>query len=626
MVRDGQVSHNQLAPGRKRRRLRFLLKWIVAPAFLLILMAVGFFFIFPATARAWLEAGIWRAFPHYLAWRSETGSFASGVRIESVSVPMRDGIRLKADLYLPDPPGPFPVIVVRTPYTKAEAKPVGMFFARYGYAVLVQDVRGRHDSEGEFYPFTAEQADGTDLTGWLKQQSWCNGKIGAFGGSYMGITQWAMAGGNAEVTSITPVFATADLYSGLYQAGVFSKHTFLHWTLTSHGRYGNLSGARNIEKGYRHFPLRESDDAAGQDVEFFNDWVDRPVPDGYWRSMNHRDRFSSTSAPVFLIGGWYDFFAEATIDDFLLLRRTAPAEVREKSKLLMGPWSHEFFNPNLSNYGIEPRWMELIPFEVVHGVKSWYDHSLKAIDNGWENKAAVRVYVLGENVWRDEQEWPPAGAFMHTYYLRSEGRAGDDSENGRLDLEAPAADEPPDTFVYDPLDPVPTRGGRHGNHWTWGPADQREIAERPDVLVYTSEPLDEPLRVMGAVTARLFASSTAVDTDFTAKLVDVFPDGRALIICEGVIRARYRNGLHQPELLQPGEVYPFDIRIGNTAVLFARGHRVRLEVSSSNYPRYDANPNTGGAIATERHPLPATQNLFHGPEYPSSLVLPVVKR
>jgi uncharacterized protein len=626
MAQGGNVSSNQIAPGRKRHLLRLLLKWILAPALLMVLLAAGFSVVFPSTVQAWLQAGIWRAFPHYLAWRAQTGSFQAGVRAESTFVPMRDGVRLKTDLHLPDLPGAFPVIVVRTPYTREEARPVGMFFARYGYAVVIQDVRGRHDSEGEFYPFRSEQADGMDLTAWLQRQPWCDGKIGGFGGSYMGITQWAMASGNREVASITPIFATADIYSGIYRSGVFSKLTFLHWSLTSHGRHGDVAGARHIEKGYKHFPLRESDDASGHDIEFYNHWVDRPVPDGYWQSLHNRDWFSSTSAPAFLIGGWYDFFAETTIDDFLLLRRTAPPEVRGLTKLLVGPWSHGFFSPNLANYGIQPRWMELVPFEVVHDIKAWYDYSLKGIDNGWDRRAAVRVYVLGEDVWRDEEEWPPDGTSMLTYYLRSEGKAGSDPEDGRLVLDAPAESDPPDVYQYDPRNPVPTRGGRHGDHWTWGPVDQRRIQERPDVLVYTSEPLAEPLRVMGTVTARLFASSTALDTDFTAKLVDVFPDGRALIVCEGVIRARYRNGLHQPELLQPGEVYAFDIRIGDTAVLFGRGHRVRLEVSSSNYPRYDANPNTGGEIACERRPRIATQTLFHSPEFPSALNLPAVSQ
>lgn len=624
MTAPGSVPEPPRLRTRYRAAFIWALRWVLVPGLALILLAAGFSVLFPETARSWVDAASWRALVQVLAWRAGTGPFESRMRTESAMVPMRDGIRLATDLFLPESEGPFPVIVVRTPYTRGQGRPVGMFFARYGYAVAVQDVRGRHDSEGEFYPFRSESADGADLTHWLLEQPWCNGKISGFGGSYMGITQWAMAAGNPDVTSIAPLFATADLYSGIHPGGVFAKLTFLDWSLTSHGRYGSYAAARNIQRGFRHFPLREADDAAGYDIDFFNDWVDRPVPDEYWAQLNSRKRFSEFSAPAFIVGGWYDFFAEATIQDFLGLQAAAPPAVRQQTRLLMGPWSHEFFNPNLANYGIEPRWLELLPFEVVHDFKAWYDYSLKGLDNGWEQRAPVRVFVIGENVWRDEAAWPPAGAVTTSLYLGSTGTAGDDLESGRLDPAVPVLDQPADRFVYDPRDPVPTWGGRHGNHWNWGPSDQRGVEDRPDVLVYTSEALEEPLRVMGPVRTRLYASSSAPDTDFTAKLVDVFPDGKALIVCEGIVRARYRKGLEQPELLRPGAVELYEIPMGNTAVLFRAGHRVRLEVSSSNYPRYDANPNTGGEISRQREPQSATQHVYHSPEHPSVLELPVV--
>jgi putative CocE/NonD family hydrolase len=603
-----------------------LLKRMLFLFFGFVVIIAGLWFLFPRQLQRWAAAGMEQIFPRYLAWRSGTGSFEGGVRPgQMVKVPMRDGIQLATDLYLPDARGPFPTIAIRTPYTKGEGKPVGEFFARYGYAVGVQDVRGRHASEGDFYPFRAEVEDGIDFTRWLKKQPWCNGKIGAFGGSYVGFTQWAMAVGNPDLSAIAPTFITANLYNGIYDDGAFGKLTFLHWSLTSYGRYGDMGGAANILKGYSHFPLIESDDVAGKDIPFFNDWVSHPTPDSYWHAMNVDHRFAEMSAPALLTAGWYDFFRDEQLNDFQLFQKTAPVPARGETKLLIGPWNHAFFNGNQDLYGIQQRKLEVIPFDFVREVKAWYDYSLKGISNGWDRRALARIYVLGKNDWRDEQQWPPARAMSRSYYLHSAGKAHTLDGDGSIDENLPAAPEPPDSFVYDPRRPAPTKGGSHGLPADCGPADQREVEHRPDVLVYSSRALTKPLLVMGKVMARIHASSTALDTDFTAKLVDVFPDGQALIVCDGIVRARYRKGLDKPELMQAGKVYPFTIPVGNTAVLFKAGHRIRVEISSSNFPRYDANPNTGADIATERHPIPATQNIFHGNDFPSTLILPVVE-
>ena len=260
----------------------------------------------------------------------------------------------------------------------------------------------------------------------------------------------------------------------------------------------------------------------------------------------------------------------------------------------------------------------------VNEAKAWLDYSLKGAANGWDRRAPVRVFVLGDNTWRDEQQWPPAQAVSRTYHLSSQGHAATLHGDGTLSVQPPTAAEPPDSFEFDPRNPVPTLGGNHGDAWISGPADQTPIEKRSDVLVYSTEPLQQPLLVMGPVRVKLFASSTAPDTDFTAKLVDVFPDGRALILCEGIARARYRNGLDRPELMQPGIIYPFAIEVGNTAVRFQSGHRIRVEISSSNSPRYDVNPNTGRTIATESNPVRAAQRVFHGKDDASALMLPVI--
>ena len=610
--------------GKPRRRFRRILKWMLALSSGLVLLLASAWFVFPGTIQSWVAAGSAELLPHYLAWRAGTGSFQGGVPAgQTLQVPMRDGVSLATDVYLPTIAGPYPAIAIRTPYTKQEGRPVGEFFARYGYAVAVQDVRGRHASQGDFYPFRNEVTDGIDMTRWLKRQSWCNGRIGAFGGSYLGFTQWAMSIGNPEIAAIAPAFITANLYNGVYRAGAFGKLTFLHWCLTSCGRYGNMGGAVNILKGYQHFPLVESDDVALKDVPFYDDWVSHPTPDSYWQALSVDHRFAEMSAPAFLTAGWYDFFLDAQLDDFQHVQKTASPYVRQNTKMLVGPWNHAFFNPNQKQYGIRQGWLEVIPFEFVREVKAWYDYSLKGIPNGWDRRAPLRLYVLGENAWRDEQRWPPADVSDRPFYLHSGGKAETLQGDGSLDLNMPAGSEPADDFTYDPRNPVPTRGGSHGLPDSCGPADQREVEQRSDVLVYSSGPLKKPLLVMGSVAMRLFASTTAPDTDFTAKLVDVFPDGRSLIVCEGVVRARYRSGFERPELLETNRVYPFDIRVGNTAVLFKSGHRIRVEISSSNFPRYDPNPNTAGEVAAERNPVKASQKVWHNREHPSALILPV---
>lgn len=611
---------------RFRSFVRGLFQWVVAPAVVLAALIAGFQFLFPSQTREAFAYCASQILIRTLALRAGTGWAGESFTLKAdVPVAMRDGVRLSTDLFLPSSAGPHPAIMIRTPYTKAEGRLIGEFFARYGYAVAVQDTRGRHKSEGEFYPFRHEFDDGVDFVKWLRAQPWCNSRIGGFGASYLGFTQWTAVAGDAQLTSIAPTFIAGDLHSAIYKGGAFGQKTYLHWSLSSYGRFGDWQGAKNIERGYRHAPLIESDDVSLRDIDFYNDWASHPQRDEYWRRMSAMNRVDTIATPAFITAGWYDFMLDGQIRDFQEIRQNAAEPARRMTRLLVGPWSHSFFNVNLKNYGIERRWMEAVPFEFVRETKDWLDYSLKGAANGWDRRAAVRVYVLGANVWRNEESWPPRSAVERSYYLRSNGEARTLRGDGGLTTIAPAKPDPEDSFVFDPRDPVPTKGGGHGDMWTAGPVDQREVEERNDVLVYSSETLANPLLVMGLVKARIYAASTAPDTDFTAKLVDVFPDGRALIVCEGIIRARYREGPDRPKLMAPGVVYPFEIELAHTAVEFQKGHRIRLEISSSNAPRYDVNPNTGREIATERERIVATQRIFHGAEYRSALVLPVVE-
>ncbi len=601
-----------------RRFLRALMRWFLLPLLAIVLLLAGFRLFFPQTAQSLAAACARQLLLRALAWQAGTGWAGGGFEVQrNLWVPMRDGIRLSTDLYLPTSTGPHPTVVLRTPYSKEEGALIGEFFARYGYAVVVQDTRGRHRSEGGFYPFRAEMQDGYDTTAWLRRQPWCNGKIGGFGSSYLGLTQWALAVNNPNITSVAPTFIGGRLHDVIYSGGAFSELTYLHWSLSSAGRYGDLHAVNHIRKGFEHLPLVDADDAAHADIGFFNDWVQHPEPDEYWDSLSPLARVEDLSAPAFLTAGWYDFMHKGQLADFERIRANAPPAVRAATKILIGPWSHSFFNYNLKNYGVAQGRFEAIPFEYVKASKDWLDYTLKGIDNGWSRRAPVRAYLLGANEWRDLQDWPPRDAAPHWLYLRS---------GGALTEREPNSAEQEDTFVFDPANPVPTAGGAHGDAWTAGPIDQREVEKRTDVLVYSTPPLPRSLTVIGRVQVKLFAASSAPDTDFTAKLVDVFPDGKALIVCEGILRARYREGFNRPKLLTPGQVYPLDIDIGPTAVAFQPGHRVRLEISSSNAPRYDVNPNTGAPIATERQRQAATQRILHSADHSSALILPIVSR
>ena len=609
------------------RWARRLMLWVVAPLLAVAILLAGFNLLFPRMAKQWAAAGATQLMIRTLALRAGTGWAGEGLTVqENIRVPMGDGVHLATDLYLPETQGPHPAIVVRTPYTKGEGKVIGEFFTRYGYAVAVQDTRGKHASEGEFYPFRAEQKDGREFTKWVKRQPWCNGKIGGFGLSYLGFTQWSAAVDNPLLTAISPAVISSDLYGAIYKGGAFGKLTYLEWSLSSYGRTGDWQGAKNIKRGYAHFPQIEADDVSLRDLDFYNDWVSHPRPDAYWQEVNGERGMERVEAPAFLVAGWYDFMLDGQMRDFREMREQGRGAARSGTKILIGPWSHGFFNVNLKNYGIEQRRLEAIPFEFIKETKDWLDYSLKGADNGWDQRPAVRAYVLGENVWRDEAEWPPRGAGERAYYLHSGGKAQTLNGDGMLRTEAPPGQQAEDTFTYDPRNPVPTKGGGHGNNWTVGPVDQREVEKREDVLVYTSEGLRAPVLAMGQVKARIYAASSARDTDFTAKLVDVFPDGRALIVCEGILRARYREGVGQETLMEPGVVYAMEIELGPTAVRFQAGHRIRLEVSSSNAPRYDVNPNTGREIATERNPVAARQRVLHDAKNPSALILPVMAK
>ena len=528
---------------------------------------------------------------------------------------MRDGVRLSANIFLPSEYGRAPAILERTPYGKgADITPNYRAFVEHGYAVVAQDVRGRYESEGVFQPLRQEGPDGDDTLNWIGRQPWSNGKIGMIGGSYRGIVQWEAAVlNNPHLKAIFPVVSGWDDYLDRFysKGGALKLGQRLEWMAE------NLKVPEyrpDFSRYTLHLPLRTADIAAtGRASEMYQAAMNHPAYDGFWRSISTREQIQKVRIPVFSVGGWYDNFAESDLEAYAALRKATGL-----SRILIGPWPH---NMSYKFGGVDFGPESQVP---VRGLQfQWFDQWLMGKDSRLMSLPPMRLFVMGANKWREERDWPPPEARPRTFYLKSGGRANSLDGDGAL-ADKPSAGGAQDRFTYDPRDPVPTRGGAvccNPRVFPWGPMDQRALERRTDVLVYTTKPLKRDLEALGPVQVVLWASTSARDTDFTAKLVDVLPDGSARNLSDGILRLRYRDSLEKPQPAAPGAIYRITIDAGVTGNVFLKGHRIRLEVSSSNFPRFDRNPNTGGRIADETRLLRATQTIYHDREHPSQLIL-----
>lgn len=559
--------------------------------------------------------------------------------LENVATPMRDRTVLRADVFLPDGNGPFPVTVCRTPYNKSRERDTERYrgLAERGFAVVVQDTRGRYQSDGIFRPmFGAEfddPEDGYDTVEWAAAQDWSTGKIGTFGYSYPSWTQWMLAPLMPPhlVTMFTGGMGprTTDWEIG----GVFRPGRALQWLLglispdtqdwlddptgpRTPEEFDQISAVATREKWLWYLPYSELPlEAVGGLREHLRDWLEN----------HHKDRFglvgnfSKINLPVHHRTGWYDRLI-ATTSMFNHMVDEAPSEeARRNQRLLVGPWTHanEFsrktgeldFGPEAEN-----DWVEL--------AAEWFDYWLKGEQNGAMDGPPVKLFTMGTNRWRREKEWPPAGATLTDYFFHSSGSANTTAGDGSLGVKPPS-DEPTDSYVYDPRNPLMTLYLANGQD---GAFDQRYNAHRKDVLVYTSEVLIDSVEVTGYPRLELFAASDAPDTDFTVKLIDVHPDGFAQNLCYGFLRARFRNGLEKPpELMQPGAIYKFDIELAPISNVFLPGHRIRVDVSSSDFPNHDRNHNTGGNDYFETDMRTARQTVFHDSARPTRIVLPIMR-
>lgn len=545
-----------------------------------------------------------------------------------VKTPMRDGVDLSADIYLPEARGPFPTVLMRTPYDNNNDPLIrkGRLLANMGYACVVQDCRGRYDSDGSFYPMRGEGVDGHDTLEWIGRQEWSNGKVSMSGASYLGMTQWLCAPLRSQyLTCMTPRVAASDYWDApVYTQGAFQLGVLFTWGMRTNGRTAQNIEYHNWNELFRTLPLIDADHAGGRDLPAWEDWVRHSSYDDYWQSTSNFDKWGEIAAPAFNMGGWYDLYSKATFENFNGLRKHGRTPEARQSKLICGAWAHALSVGSRVGdveFGASSQ-VDLDTLEL-----RWLDYWLKGIPNGIVDEPPLRLFVMGVNEWRDEHEWPLARTEWQEWYLHSGGRANSLLGDGALDTQAPSSDETPDQFAYDPDNPVPTTGGTNCCSpliVPWGPYDQRLVEMRGDVLCYTSAPLAQDLEVTGPITLTLYAATDGPDTDWTGKLVDVAPNGYAMNLCDGIIRARYREDRAAPKLLEPGKVYEYEIDLWVTSNVFRAGHRLRLEVSSSNFPRLDRNLNTGHEPGMDAEKRVAHQTVMHSRAHPSRLRLPVI--
>ncbi|WP_242904785.1 CocE/NonD family hydrolase [Actinomadura terrae] len=562
---------------------------------------------------------------------------------KDVGTKMRDGTVLRSNVLTPKGKGDFPVILMRLPYNKEGAedffydKPAG--YASACYVVVVQDVRGQYKSDGDFYPYRTEGTDGYDTIEWAARLPHSNGKVGMYGFSYPGLTQWMPATLRPpHLVTIIPAFTSSDYYDGwTYEGGAMYQSFTQSWPLFSLANSSvrkypdgakldaemNKANQQLFSKWYWSLPLNKFPPLYPKDkrvAPYYYDWVKHPSNDAYWQRWSIRTRYPQVTVPSFNFGGWYDIFLDGTAENFAGMRAKggSPA-ARQGSTLLLGPWTH-------GGHGTRSGALDFGPDAAVDVDAlqlRWFDHWLKGAKNGVEKDPAVKVFVMGANKWRTANAWPIPGTVNTKYYLNSEGSANTITGDGTLSTTPPSGRREPDRYRYDPDNPVPSFGGRFQSSVPGGPQDQRLIEQRPDVLVYNTPTLEKDTEVTGPISVTLYASSSAKDTDFTAKLTDVAQDGTSMLIQYGIQRARYRDSLEHPSLIKPGKVYKYTIKIWPTGNVFKAGHKLRLEISSSNFPMYDRNPNTGKEFGTDRHTRVADQTIYHDADHPSSITLPI---
>lgn len=536
---------------------------------------------------------------------------------------MRDGTALSADVYLPPTGSTFPTLLCRTPYDNQMPYYVNWAakFTEFGLAAVIQDCRGRYDSEGEWRPYLDEASDGYDTLAWLASQDWCNGHIGTFGYSYVGFTQILPLSLQPQgVRAVLPIGNQEDNYGHIWCDGVLQLEAAVNFFHLGRRTMQSASASLvDMDPVYRSIPLSRALDEIAECPPYL-EFLAHPTLDEYWLRVSMKHRYPEVSVPALFVTGWYDNLVHEQFKLFTgWKKRSKTRESREYTKIIVGPWTHYEIGERIAgdaDFGPNAE----LDLPELH--RDWYLQRLEGIRTGIDDDPPVRVFVMGRNEWRHEGEWPPSRVEVVPWYLSSAENAGSSQEDGAL-VDSPPPRRGSDEFVYDPLNPVPTLGG--ASQFWGGARDRRQIESREDVLVFTSHVLEEELEVIGEVTAVIYARTSGADTDFTATLVDVYPDGTAMIVCEGITRGRFRHGVDREVFMTPNRIEEIHISLWETAIVFPEGHRVRLEVSSSNFPRFNRNLNTSEGISEGQSVVVAHQEIFHGTEFPSRLLLPMMR-
>lgn len=542
----------------------------------------------------------------------------------NVKVAMRDGVKLAADIYRPDASGKFPVILQRTPYGRTKAFE-GNFYARRGYVFVAQDVRGKFDSEGAWHPFVNEARDGADTIAWSVAQPWSDGNVGMIGGSYLGFVQWAAAReGNPHLKCLIPIVSPPDPFFNIpYAFGTFFLWGCSWWSAIVEGKEMNAIPTFKDLKPFYALPLKDVDKSVfGHHIPFFQEWLQHPTNDSYWQQVNFNAKMKSLGElPALHVSGWFDGDGIGTKTNYAAM--IASGHLHQK--LIYGPWPHAVnTSSKLGPLDFGPQ--SLRDLDTIY--LRWFDHWLKGVPNGIDKEPSVDVFLMGANEWRTFSAWPPPEAAMTKWYFHAKGHANADKSDGMLSTETAAADEPADHYTYDPAHPYVPEVLQKA--LASGKAEDALVltapSRDPNLLAYTTEALENDVIVAGPLSVHLTAASSARDTDWFATLEDIYPDGKAIGLCQGVIRARFRNSFEKPEMLTPHQPQEYTLDLWALGNVFKKGHRIRVEIASSCFPIYDRNLNTGGDIATDTKMVTAQQTVYHDAARVSYLVLPTLPR
>lgn len=558
--------------------------------------------------RAWLKEGISKA-----EYEIES--------LGKLETTMRDGIKLSCYVCRPktEVQKEFPCVLIRTPYNaKDTLKVVGPFVER-GYVAISQNVRGREDSQGEWNPHYHEREDGEDTLNWIAEQEWCNGKIGMIGASYQGNVQWHAAGtGNKHLCAMISQVACGTPFRDVPRVGGAFASGCLAWGFMMKDEHMNPANAERDDWGelFRHRPLNEIvKKGIGEDIPFIKKWMENEPHDKFWENLDWARHSENLNVPTFHISGWYDDDGQGTSQAWEILSKR---NVRHQ-KLLMGPWLHTF-NSTRDINGI-PYANDSVMLELESEYIRWFDHYLKGMNNGIDNECYVDYYQVGEHQWKRTKEWPPAESFIKKFYISSEGQANTSSGDGVLSPEIISTGHT--SYNFDPENPAPYLIDVSENEMAT-PNNYKDVELREDVLVFTSEILESDFSIAGEIRAELFASSSAVDTDWLIRLTDVDPEGNSLRLSDGLIRAKYREGFDKERFLVPDQIYKYEIIMSRIANTFKKGHRIRLEITSGADNLIFANHNTGNKMSEDIEFVTAKQKIYFGENYPTCIKLPVI--